>query len=170
MIMINFLFFCQREVRELCDDRVHFYQSLQESELKTGHSAAKQWGLQWITGFEKSSTNLLLQYFKPFFGINCFFLLSVSVWPVNRGLPCFSTGWVLWRLVCFLLFGTCVWTVFHFHFEWPCCFLSLHQNVLGGYPPNHVLSALQYLASREQKELEDKLASLDVTQDVTALR
>ncbi|KAG7230757.1 hypothetical protein INR49_019571 [Caranx melampygus] len=47
--------------------------------------------------------------------------------------------------------------------------LSAVENLLGGYPPNHVLSALQYLASREQRELEDKLASLDVTQDVTAL-
>lgn len=49
-------------------------------------------------------------------------------------------------------------------------YLPCHQNMLGGYPPNHILSALQYLASREQKELEDKLASLDVTRDVTALR
>lgn len=42
--------------------------------------------------------------------------------------------------------------------------------MLCGYPPNHVLSALEYLASREQKELEEKLASLDVAQDVSALR
>lgn len=47
---------------------------------------------------------------------------------------------------------------------------SCHQNLLGDYPPNHVLSTLEYLASREQKELEEKLISLDVTQDVTALR
>lgn len=47
---------------------------------------------------------------------------------------------------------------------------SCHQNLLGEYPPNHVLSTLEYLASREQKELEEKLTSLDVTQDVTALR
>lgn len=66
-------------------------------------------------------------------------------------------------------FGTCVYTV-NFHFELTCCCLSCHQNLLGGYPPNHVLSALEYLASREQKELEEKLTSLDVTRDVTALR
>ncbi|CAB1458130.1 unnamed protein product [Pleuronectes platessa] len=92
-----------REVRELCDDRVHFYQSLQESELKTGHSAAKH--------MTREQRIAMFQYW-----------------------------------------------------------LSAVENVLGGYPPNHVLSALQYLASREQKELEDKLASLDVTRDVTALR
>lgn len=50
-----------------------------------------------------------------------------------------------------------------------CC-LSCGQNLLNCYPPNHVLSALEYLASIEQKELEEKVASLDVTQDVTALR
>lgn len=66
-------------------------------------------------------------------------------------------------------FGTCVYTV-SFHFEFTCCCLSCHQNVLGGYPPNHVLSTLEYLASREQKEQEEKLTSLDVTRDVTALR
>ncbi|XP_031719860.1 HAUS augmin-like complex subunit 5 [Anarrhichthys ocellatus] len=92
-----------REVRELCDDRVHFYQSLQESELKTAHSAFKH-----MTREQRTA-------------------------------------------------------VFHY-------WLSAVENMLGGYPPNHVLSALQYLASREQKELEEKLASLDVTQDVTALR
>uniref|UniRef100_A0A3Q4MTM9 HAUS augmin-like complex, subunit 5 n=1 Tax=Neolamprologus brichardi TaxID=32507 RepID=A0A3Q4MTM9_NEOBR len=48
--------------------------------------------------------------------------------------------------------------------------LSAVENVLGAYPPNHVLSALQYLASREQKVLEEKLSSLDVTRDVTALQ
>ncbi|XP_071343918.1 HAUS augmin-like complex subunit 5 [Trachinotus anak] len=92
-----------REVRELCDDRVHFYQSLQESELKTVHSAAKH--------MTREQRTAMFQYW-----------------------------------------------------------LSAVENLLGGYPPNHVLSALQYLASREQKELEDKLASLDVTQDVTALQ
>lgn len=30
-----------RELRKLCDDRVRFYQSVQESELKTAHSSAK---------------------------------------------------------------------------------------------------------------------------------
>lgn len=57
-----------------------------------------------------------------------------------------------------------------FPLELTMCCLSCHQNMLGGYPPSHVLSALEYLASREQKELEEKLASLDVTRDVTALR
>ncbi|XP_039983634.1 HAUS augmin-like complex subunit 5 [Xiphias gladius] len=92
-----------RKVRELCDDRVHFYQSLQESELKTAQSAAKN-----MTHEQRTA---MFQYW-----------------------------------------------------------LSAVENLLGGYPPNHILSALQYLASREQKELQDKLASLDVTQDVTALR
>ncbi len=49
-------------------------------------------------------------------------------------------------------------------------FLSRHQNLMGAYPPNHILSALEYLASREQKELAEKLTSLDVTRDVTALK
>ncbi|XP_069555162.1 HAUS augmin-like complex subunit 5 isoform X1 [Brachyistius frenatus] len=92
-----------REVRELCDDRVHFYQSLQESELKTQHSAAKH--------MTREQRTAVFQYW-----------------------------------------------------------LSAVENVLGGYPPNHVLSALQYLASREQNELEEKLSSLDVTRDVSALR
>nr|XP_020468631.1 HAUS augmin-like complex subunit 5 [Monopterus albus]XP_020468632.1 HAUS augmin-like complex subunit 5 [Monopterus albus]XP_020468634.1 HAUS augmin-like complex subunit 5 [Monopterus albus] len=92
-----------RQVRELCDDRVRFYQSLQESELKTQSSAAKH--------MTREQRTAVFQYW-----------------------------------------------------------LSAVENLLDGYPPNHILSALQYLASREQKELEDKLASLDVTQDVTALR
>ncbi|XP_040040100.2 HAUS augmin-like complex subunit 5 [Gasterosteus aculeatus] len=92
-----------RDVRELCDDRVHFYQSLQESELKTANSAAKH-----ITREQRTAV-----------------------------------------------------------FEY---WLSAVENMLCGYPPNHVLSALEYLASREQKELEEKLASLDVAQDVSALR
>lgn len=62
-------------------------------------------------------------------------------------------------------FGTFVFAV-----EWACCYLSCHQNMLGRYPPNHVLLALEHLASREQRELEQKLSSLDVTRDVTALR
>lgn len=92
-----------REVRQLCDDRVHFYQSLQASELKTQHSAA--------THMTRDQRTAVFQYW-----------------------------------------------------------LSAVENMLGGYPPNHVLSALQYLASREQKVLEEKLASLDVTWDVTALQ
>uniref|UniRef100_A0A3Q1J607 Uncharacterized protein n=1 Tax=Anabas testudineus TaxID=64144 RepID=A0A3Q1J607_ANATE len=97
------IFSDQREVRELCDDRVHFYQSLQESELKTANTASKH--------MSREQRTAMFQYW-----------------------------------------------------------LSAVENMLGGYPPNHILSALQYLASREQKELEDKLASLDVTRDVTALR
>ncbi|XP_070764445.1 HAUS augmin-like complex subunit 5 [Enoplosus armatus] len=92
-----------REVRELCDDRVHFYQSLQESELKMAHSASKH--------MTREQRTAVFQYW-----------------------------------------------------------LSAVENLLGGYPPNHVLSALEYLASREQKELEEKLTSLDLTRDVTALR
>ncbi|XP_059197208.1 HAUS augmin-like complex subunit 5 [Centropristis striata] len=92
-----------REVRELCGDRVHFYQSLQESELKTAHSAAKH--------MSREQRTAVFQYW-----------------------------------------------------------LSAVQNMLDGYPPSHILSALEYLASREQKELQEKLASLDVTRDVTALR
>ncbi|KAL6107943.1 haus5 [Pungitius sinensis] len=92
-----------REVRKLCDDRVHFYQSLQESELKTTNSAAKH-----ITREQRTAE---FQYW-----------------------------------------------------------LSAVENMLCDYPPNHVLSALEHLASREQKELEEKLASLDVAQDVSVLR
>ncbi|XP_041861816.1 HAUS augmin-like complex subunit 5 isoform X2 [Melanotaenia boesemani] len=91
------------DLRELCEDRIHFYQSLQASELKTQHSAAKHMSREQRTA------------------------------------------------------------VFHY-------WLSTAEKVLGGYPPNHVLQALQYLASREQKELEEKIAALDVMQDVTALR
>ncbi|XP_053178110.1 HAUS augmin-like complex subunit 5 [Scomber japonicus] len=92
-----------REVRDLCNDRVQFYQSLQESELKTGETTATR-----MTREQRTA-------------------------------------------------------VFHY-------WLSAVENLLDGYPPNHVLSALQYLASREQKELEEKLSSLDVTRDVTALQ
>ncbi|XP_003440037.1 HAUS augmin-like complex subunit 5 [Oreochromis niloticus] len=92
-----------RDVRELCDDRVHFYQSLQECESKTQHSAA--------THMTREQRTAVFQYW-----------------------------------------------------------LSAVENMLGAYPPNHVLSALLYLASREQKVLEEKLSSLDVTRDVTALQ
>ncbi|KAM3620011.1 uncharacterized protein V6R79_017049 [Siganus canaliculatus] len=91
-----------REVRELCDNRVHFYQSLQESELKTSHSATKH--------MTREQRTAVFQYW-----------------------------------------------------------LSAVENLLSSYPPNHILSALEYLASREQEELEEKLTSLDVKQDVTAL-
>ncbi|KAM6922117.1 HAUS augmin-like complex subunit 5 [Xenentodon cancila] len=92
-----------RELRELCEDRTHFYQTLQESELKMQQSATK-----YMT---REQRNAVFQYW-----------------------------------------------------------LSTAEKVLGSYPPNHILSALQYLASAEQKELEEKVASLDVTHDVTALR
>ncbi|XP_029285667.1 HAUS augmin-like complex subunit 5 [Cottoperca gobio] len=92
-----------REVRALCDDRLHFYQSLQDSELKTTHSAAKH--------MTREQRTAVFQYW-----------------------------------------------------------LSSVEILLDDYPPNHVLSALEHLASREQKELEEKLAALDVTRDVTALR
>ncbi|XP_031599268.1 HAUS augmin-like complex subunit 5 [Oreochromis aureus] len=92
-----------RDVRELCDDRVHFYQSLQECESKTQHSAA--------THMTREQRTAVFQYW-----------------------------------------------------------LSAVENMLGAYPPNHVLSVLLYLASREQKVLEEKLSSLDVTRDVTALQ
>ncbi|KAM9761708.1 HAUS augmin-like complex subunit 5 isoform 1-T2 [Menidia menidia] len=92
-----------RELRELCEDRIHFYQSLQESELKMQQSADKH-----VTCEQRTA---IFRYW-----------------------------------------------------------LTTAEKVLGDYPPNHVLSALQYLASREQKRLEEKLAALDVTQDVTALR
>ncbi|XP_065812075.1 HAUS augmin-like complex subunit 5 [Labrus bergylta] len=92
-----------REVRQLCDDRIHFYCSLQESELKTTHSAAKH--------LTREQRTAVFQYW-----------------------------------------------------------LSAVENLLGCYPPNHVLSALEFLASREQRELDEKLSSLDVTRDVTALR
>ncbi|KAK5870349.1 hypothetical protein PBY51_024992 [Eleginops maclovinus] len=89
-----------REVRELCDDRVRFYQSLQDSELKT---TAKH--------MTREQRTAVFQYW-----------------------------------------------------------LSAVEDLLGGYPPNHVLSALQYLASREQEELEEKLSALNVTWDVTTLK
>ncbi|XP_071777918.2 HAUS augmin-like complex subunit 5 [Centroberyx gerrardi] len=92
-----------REVRELCDERVLFFQSLQESELKTAPSAA--------THMTREQRAAVFQYW-----------------------------------------------------------LSAVEDLLSSYPPNQILSALQYLASRQQRELEEKLASLDVTRDVTALR
>ncbi|XP_011472881.1 HAUS augmin-like complex subunit 5 [Oryzias latipes] len=92
-----------RELRALCDDRVQFYQSLQESELKLPNSANRH--------MTREQRTTVYQYW-----------------------------------------------------------LSSVEKVLGDYPPNHVLSALQYLAFREQTELEKKLVSADVTQDLTSLR
>lgn len=103
--------------------------------------------------------------------VNGFFFLSAR--PVNKGPPCFSTGLVLWRLVYLNIFLLDIvvplYILLIFYFYFTCC-LSCHQNLLGRHPPNHVVSALEYLASREQKGLEEKIVSLDVTQDVTALR
>ncbi|KAK0153932.1 HAUS augmin-like complex subunit 5 [Merluccius polli] len=92
-----------RDVRVLCDQRVDFFQSLQESELKTVHSAASHMTCEQRT------------------------------------------------------------TVFQY-------WLSNVEELLRAYPSNQVLLALQFLASRQQRELEEKMASLDVTQDVSALR
>lgn len=48
--------------------------------------------------------------------------------------------------------------------------LSTAEDLLRGFPPNHIMAALQYLASCEQKDLEEKLGSLNITHDVTALK
>ncbi|KAM4738932.1 HAUS augmin-like complex subunit 5 [Anableps anableps] len=92
-----------RELRELSEDRVHFFRCLQESEVKTQHSAPKSMTREQMTA--------VFQYW-----------------------------------------------------------LSTAEKVLSSYPPNHVLSALQHLALTEQKALQDKLASLDVMQEVATLR
>ncbi|XP_053715627.1 HAUS augmin-like complex subunit 5 isoform X1 [Synchiropus splendidus] len=86
------------EVRQLCQERVQFFQSLQESELKTDSAANHMWT-----------------------------------------------------------------TMFHYWLN------SVEQNLLASYPPNQIISALQYLASKEQNELEEKVSSLDITKDVSAL-
>ncbi|CAL9696213.1 unnamed protein product [Knipowitschia caucasica] len=89
-----------REVRKLCNDRIQFYQSLQESKVKNDGTLAPH-----------EQRNSVFEYW-----------------------------------------------------------LSAAEDLLCGYPPNHILSALQHLAICEQKALEDKLGSLDVTRDVTALK
>ncbi|XP_051929622.1 HAUS augmin-like complex subunit 5 isoform X1 [Hippocampus zosterae] len=89
-----------RQVRKLCNDRVHFYQSLQESELKTADFGR-------MTGGQRSA---VFQYW-----------------------------------------------------------LNGVVNLMDVYPPKHILAALQHLASEEQKALDAKVSSLDVTQDVKAL-
>lgn len=92
---------------------------------------------------------------------------------MNKGQLSFSTGLVLWRLVYVNIFlrdiVLLLYILLTFYFYFTCC-LSCHQKLFGCHPPNHVVSALEYLASREQKELEEKIASLDVTKDVTALQ
>ncbi|XP_013856206.1 HAUS augmin-like complex subunit 5 [Austrofundulus limnaeus] len=92
-----------RELRELSEARVHFYQALQEQELKTQNSVAKT--------MTREQRTAVFQYW-----------------------------------------------------------LNAAERVLSSYPPSHVLSALQHLAAREQQELQEKVAALDVTQDVAALR
>lgn len=92
-----------RELRELSEDRIHFFRCLQESEVKTQHSAPRS--------MTREQRTAVFQYW-----------------------------------------------------------LSTAKKVLSSYPPSHFLPALQHLAVTEQKALQDKLASLDVTQDVAALR
>ncbi|KAK5623880.1 hypothetical protein CRENBAI_001493 [Crenichthys baileyi] len=92
-----------RELRELSEDRVHFFHCLQESEVKMQHSVPKS--------LTREQRTAVFQYW-----------------------------------------------------------LSTAERVLSSYPPSHVLGALQHLAVIEQKALQDKLASLDVAQDVATLR
>ncbi|XP_066575327.1 HAUS augmin-like complex subunit 5 [Amia ocellicauda] len=92
-----------REVREVCENRLHFFQSLLESELKT-------------------------------------------VPPTGAHVSQEEHSAVFQR------------------------WLSSVQDLLTRHPPGHVLSALQYLASRQQGTLQDRLAELDVSRDVAALR
>ncbi|XP_008406140.1 HAUS augmin-like complex subunit 5 [Poecilia reticulata] len=92
-----------RELRELSEDRVHFFRCLQENEVKVQQSAPKS--------MPREQRTAVFQYW-----------------------------------------------------------LSTSEKVLSSYPPSHVLSALQHLAVTEQKALQDQLASLDVAQDVAALR
>lgn len=63
-MVIWYSFLTKREVRELCDNRVHFYQSLQESELKSAHPTAKLWVLQWMKCL--TITGSLSQHCNPF--------------------------------------------------------------------------------------------------------
>ncbi|XP_054907411.1 HAUS augmin-like complex subunit 5 [Poeciliopsis prolifica] len=93
------------ELRELSEDRVHFFQCLQESEVKTQYSAPQS------SSMPREQRMAVFQYW-----------------------------------------------------------LSAAEKVLSSYPPSHVLSALQHLAVTDQKALQDQLASLDVAQDVAALR
>lgn len=89
-----------REVRELCNGRIRFFQSLQDSELNTEN-----------THMTREQRNSVFQYW-----------------------------------------------------------LSAAEDLFRDFPPNHIMSALQYLASCEQKDLEEKFGSLNITHDVTALK
>uniref|UniRef100_A0A8C6Q7J8 HAUS augmin like complex subunit 5 n=1 Tax=Nothobranchius furzeri TaxID=105023 RepID=A0A8C6Q7J8_NOTFU len=100
--MKNIYILQQRDLKELSEDRVNFYQSLQESELKTQPSATKN-----MTHEQRMA---VFQYW-----------------------------------------------------------LSTAEKVLSNYPPSHILSALQHLAAREQRELQERVTTLDVTKDAAAL-
>ncbi|KAG7250129.1 hypothetical protein CRUP_032925, partial [Coryphaenoides rupestris] len=47
---------------------------------------------------------------------------------------------------------------------------ELKTELLRMHPSTHVLSALKFCASRQQRELEEKIASLETKQDLSALR
>ncbi|XP_036410376.1 HAUS augmin-like complex subunit 5 [Megalops cyprinoides] len=92
-----------RDVRNVCEDRVLFFQSLQESELKTLQSSSSL--------LSREQRSVVFQHW-----------------------------------------------------------LSAVEDLLRAHPPGHVLSALQYLASRQQVALQERLSSLDVEREVAALR
>uniref|UniRef100_A0A8C7RDN6 HAUS augmin-like complex subunit 5 n=1 Tax=Oncorhynchus mykiss TaxID=8022 RepID=A0A8C7RDN6_ONCMY len=92
-----------RSVRELCDERLQFFQSLQESELNMTSSTA--------THLTREQRTAVFQHW-----------------------------------------------------------LSAVEDLLQCYPPNQVLSALQYLALGQEMTLEERLASLGMARDVAALR
>uniref|UniRef100_A0A8C7GQ56 HAUS augmin-like complex subunit 5 n=1 Tax=Oncorhynchus kisutch TaxID=8019 RepID=A0A8C7GQ56_ONCKI len=92
-----------RNVRELCDERLQFFQSLQESELNMTSSTA--------THLTREQRTAVFEHW-----------------------------------------------------------LSAVEDLLQCYPPNQVLSALQYLALGQEMTLEEMLASLGMARDVAALR
>nr|XP_046156014.1 HAUS augmin-like complex subunit 5 isoform X1 [Oncorhynchus gorbuscha] len=92
-----------RNIRELCDERLQFFQSLQESELNMTSSTA--------THLTREQRTAVFQHW-----------------------------------------------------------LSTVEDLLQCYPPNQVLSALQYLAKGQEMALEEMLASLGMARDVAALR
>ncbi|XP_064791486.1 HAUS augmin-like complex subunit 5 isoform X2 [Oncorhynchus masou masou] len=92
-----------RNIRELCDERLQFFQSLQESELNMTSSTA--------THLTREQRTAVFQHW-----------------------------------------------------------LSAVEDLLQCYPPNQVLSALQYLALGQEMTLEEMLASLGMVRDVAALR
>lgn len=83
---------------------------------------------------------------------------------------CFVTGLVQWRFVIFIFQIRYLPLVFIFLIVYLTWCLSCHQNLLSVYPPSHVLLVLEHLARREQTELEEKAAQLDVTQEMSSLR